>query len=139
MADSILDSTKKALGLSEDYDVFDSDIIMHINSVFTTLNQLGVGPAGGFMIEDADPTWDAFLGTDRQLNMVKSYLYLKVKLLFDPPGTSFLLASYEKQIQEYEWRLLVHVENSTPELVVPESPLQSETTIDLDGGGAGSW
>lgn len=109
--ESILDSTKKALGLGADYDGFDPDIVMHINSVFFTLNQLGVGPDGGFAITDSEDTWDAFLGGDPRLSAVKSYVYLKVRLLFDPPANSFGISAMEKQISEYEWRLNVHVEN----------------------------
>lgn len=109
--DSILDTTKKALGLGADYDGFDPDIIMHINSVFFTLNQLGVGPSEGFAISGSDETWDAFLGSDLRLNAVKSYVYIKVRLLFDPPANSFGISALEKQATEYEWRLNVHVEN----------------------------
>jgi hypothetical protein len=114
---SILDGTKKALGLGAEYDAFDSDIIMHINSVFFTLNQLGVGPKAGFAIEGAAETWDTFLGEDLNLNAVKSYVYLRVRLLFDPPQNSFGIASMEKQIEQMEWRLNVHVENVSEEIV----------------------
>jgi hypothetical protein len=117
--ESILDSTKKKLGLGADYDVFDLDIVTHINTAFMTLQQIGIGPAEGFMIEDADPTWDAFLGSDPLLNSVKSYVYLRVRLLFDLPATSFHIASIEKQIQELEWRLSVHRdENLTDPVIV---------------------
>jgi hypothetical protein len=104
---SILNSTKKILGIAEDYTVFDLDIITHINSAFSTLTQLGVGPAEGFMIEDATAVWSDFIGDDVQYNSVKSYVFLRVRLLFDPPATSYLIAAYEKQIQELEWRLSV--------------------------------
>jgi hypothetical protein len=87
--------------------VFDLDIITHINSAFSTLTQLGVGPAEGFMIEDATAVWSDFIGDDIQYNSVKSYVFLRVRLLFDPPATSYLIAAYEKQIQELEWRLSV--------------------------------
>lgn len=114
---SILDSTKKTLGLSPDYDVFDPDIIMHINTVFSFLNQIGVGPSEGFMIEDATTTWDQFV-TDSRLNSIKSYIYLRVKLLFDPPATSFVLSAMKEQIQELEWRINVYRESSTdPSLI----------------------
>lgn len=111
-ANSILDSTKKVLGLTSDYDVFDQDLIMHINSVFFTLNQLGVGPVGGYSITGPTETWDAFLGTDPRLNAVKSYVFLRVKMLFDPPSTSFTQTAMKEQIQEYEWRLNVHMEST---------------------------
>lgn len=122
MTDSILDSVKKNLGLGADYDVFDLDIMTHINTVFMNLNQLGIGPTEGFMIEDADPTWDTFLGPQPLLNSVKTYVYLKVRLLFDPPNTSFHIASIEKQIQEIEWRLSVQRDEN----------LSSQVTV-LDG------
>ena len=109
---SILTSTKKILGIAEDYTVFDEDIITHINTAFSTLTQLGVGPADGFMIEDAVAEWDDFIVDDFQYNSVRSYVFLKVKQLFDPPTTSYLIASTEKQIEELEWRLNVHREET---------------------------
>jgi hypothetical protein len=107
--DSILDSIKKKLMLDKEYDVFDLDIQTHINSVFMNLHQLGIGPVEGFAIEDAEATWDTFLGASHSplLNSVKSYIYFKVKLAFDPPPTSFHIQSLEKQIAEIEWRLLI--------------------------------
>jgi hypothetical protein len=112
--ESILDSTKKYLGLGADYDVFDQDIMMNINSVFVTLQQLGIGPAEGFAIEDADATWDAFLGTQALLNTVKQYVFFKVRLAFDPPPTSFHIASLEKQIAELEFRMSITREELLP-------------------------
>ena len=104
--ESILTSIKKLLGIAEDYTQFDADIIMHINSVFTTLTQLGVGPSDGFFIEDDSTTWSDFIPDLNKLQAVKSYMYLKVRLLFDPASVgSSTLASYERQITEYEWRL----------------------------------
>lgn len=111
MLSSILDSVKKSLNLAADYTAFDEDIIMHINSVFSTLNQLGVGPVEGFMIEDKDATWDAFLGSDPRLNHVKTYVYLRVRLLFDPPTTGFTTEAMKEQIKELEWRLNVQRED----------------------------
>lgn len=105
MAESILDSTKKILGLDADYDPFDLDVLTHINAAFSILNQLGVGPAEGFYISDKDDTWDDFVCPPNQLHLVKTYVYLKVRILFDPPSTSFLLDTYGNQIKEYEWRL----------------------------------
>lgn len=114
MEQSILTSTKKILGIAEDYTVFDLDIITHINTAFSTLTQLGVGPADGFMIEDETAVWADFDPVDDHLNYnsVKSYVFLKVKQLFDPPTTSYLISAYEKQIEELEWRLNVHREGS---------------------------
>lgn len=112
MSDSILTSTKKTLGLSADYTAFDADIIMHINSVFVILNDLGIGPEDGFMIEDAEDTWDMFLGADNNSNLIKTYMYLRVRLLFDPPATSFHIAAIEKELQEFEWRINVRREST---------------------------
>lgn len=105
MSDSILESVKKVVGVSPDDTVFDPDLIMHINSVLSTLNQLGIGPAAGFMIEDDVATWTAFLGGDPRLNSAKSYMYIRVRLLFDPPTTSFHLSALQDQAKELEWRL----------------------------------
>lgn len=112
VAGSILNTIKKALGLDPSYDVFDTDIVMHINSTFATLNQLGVGPEEGFSIEDASATWQDFLGLGEtnKLLSVKSYMYLKVRLLFDPPTTSFAIDAMKKNAEEYEWRLNVQTD-----------------------------
>jgi hypothetical protein len=112
METSILNSTKKILGIPEDYTVFDHDVITHINATFSTLTQLGIGPIDGFMIEDSDPEWTDFIAiNDPQLNAVKTYMYLKVRSYFDPPTTSFAIAAMDHQIQELEWRLNVNREN----------------------------
>lgn len=118
MSQSILNSTKKTLGLAADYTPFDEDVIMHINSVFLTLQQLGVGPVEGFMIYGADETWEDFLGADPRMNAAKTLMFLKVKLLFDPPGTSFAIQSFNEQILALEWRLNVAVEDRPDPLVV---------------------
>lgn len=110
MSDSILTSTKKVLGIDEAYTAFDPDILMHVNSVFSTLNQLGIGPVEGFEVVDSSASWSDFLGGDPRLNSVKTYVYLRVRLVFDPPGTSFLVDSMNKQIQQMEWRLNVQRE-----------------------------
>lgn len=109
--ESILTSIKKLLGIEENYTHFDQDIIIHINSVLSILKQLGVGPSGGFIIKGADETWDQFITTDpNSFSMVKSYVYLKVRLLFDPPLSSAAVDSINKQIAEYEWRLFVEAD-----------------------------
>lgn len=118
MEQSILTSTKKVLGIAADYTAFDLDIITHINAAFSTLTQLGVGPAEGFMIEDADAEWYDYIENDIQLNTVKSYIFLKVRYLFDPPTTSYLITAMEKQIQEFEWRL--NVNRETTEWIDPD-------------------
>ena len=108
--DSILTSIKKLLGIAEEYTQFDDDIIMHINTVFLNLTQLGVGPAEGFLIEDDTADWEDFIEDDVQLQAVKSYVYLKVKLLFDPPLSSSVIESMNRMIAELEWRLNVAVD-----------------------------
>ena len=108
--DSILTSIKKMLGISEDYTQFDADLIMHINSVFLNLTQLGVGSASGFSIEDETTEWTDFINNNAQLQAVKSYIYLKVKLLFDPPLSSAVIESTNRMIAELEWRLNVAAE-----------------------------
>ena len=108
--ESILTSIKKLLGIEEEYTQFDNDIIMHINSVFLNLTQLGVGPAEGFLIEDDTATWEDFIGDSNQLQAVTSYMYLKVKLLFDPPLSSSVIESMNRMIAELEWRLKVAVD-----------------------------
>lgn len=111
MADeSILLSTKKALNIDADDEAFDVDIRMHINSVLATLNQVGVGPEHGFWIEDDVATWDDLLGGDPRLNFVKSYVYVKVRLLFDPPATSFAIDAMKEQARELEVRIYMLME-----------------------------
>lgn len=127
MEESILISTKKILGIADDYTAFDLDIITHINAAFSTLTQLGIGPADGFMIEDADPEWHDYIENDIQLNTVKSYIFLKVRQLFDPPTTSYLITAMENQIQEFEWRLNTNRESTEwvdpdPDIIVDVDP-----------------
>ena len=110
METSILTSIKKMLGVAEDYTEFDEDIITHINSVFLNLTQLGVGPEEGFMIEDDTAVWEDFIDDSIQLQAVKTYMYLKIKLLFDPPLSSSVTESFTRMIAELEWRLNVAVD-----------------------------
>lgn len=109
--DSILTSVKKMLGISKEYEHFDDDLIMHINSVFLILTQLGVGPKTGFIIEDDSTEWLDFIEDPTKLQMVKSYMYLKVKLLFDPPLSSAVIEATNRMISEFEWRLYVAADN----------------------------
>lgn len=113
--ESILTSIKKMLGIDEEYTHFDADIIMHINSVLMILTQLGVGPEEGFMIEDDTSTWIDFIpeANAARLHAVKSYIYMKVKLIFDPPLSSAVIESMNRQISEFEWRLNVAVDPKT--------------------------
>lgn len=108
--DSILTSIKKLLGISEEDEHFDTDIIFHINSVLMTLNQLGVGPAEGFSISDKTAKWSDFIPNDSSIEAVKSYVYFKVRLMFDPPTNAAGIESMNKLIAEYEWRINVMVE-----------------------------
>jgi hypothetical protein len=112
MESSILKSTKKVLGLSEDYIAFDLDIMTHINAAFSILNQLGVGPSTGFTIEDEQAQWSSFSSDAAVVNLVKTYVYLKVRSLFDPPTMSYLVESVKRQLEEYEWRLQVMAETT---------------------------
>ena len=105
METSILTSIKKLLGVAEDYSESDEDIMTHINSVFLNLTQLGVGPEEGFMIKDGTAEWEDFINDSTQLQAVKTYVYLKVKLLFDPPLSSSVTESINRMIAELEWRL----------------------------------
>lgn len=106
--DSILESVKKNLGIVDEYTHFDPDIIMHINTVLMVLYQIGVGKK--IVVEDKTTTWNDFLSNAKDLEMVKSYVYLRVKMLFDPPSSSVAIDAIKQQLQEFEWRLSVAVE-----------------------------
>jgi hypothetical protein len=108
--DSILTSIKKLLGIDEVDESFDVDVIIDINSAFMVLHQLGVGPSEGFRISDSMTTWDEYLPESQALELVKTYIYMKVKLMFDPPASATILQSFKDQIHEYEWRLNVAVD-----------------------------
>ena len=105
MEESILTGVKKILGIAEDYTAFDFDIITHINSALMVVAQLGIGPVEGLELQDNTTTWYELIGDNPLLNSVKTYVYLRVRLLFDPPTTSYLIKAYEDQLREYEWRL----------------------------------
>ena len=119
ITDSILDSVKKRIGPSAEYDYYDPDIIMDINSVFNILTQLGVGPTAGFSISDRTDTWDDFIPEGAGLELVKSYVFLKVKLMFDPPLSSAVTQVMQDQIKELEWRINVTVDPG-PKVEEPE-------------------
>lgn len=112
MNESILTSIKKMLGITEEYTYFDQDIIIHINTVLMILHQLGVGPEKGFSITDSYETWSDFLVDNKNIEAVKTYVYLKVRLLFDPPLSSAVTESINKSINELEWRLNVAVDKT---------------------------
>lgn len=114
--ESILTSIKKLLGISEDCIDFDTDIVIHINTTFTVLNQLGVGPLEGFRIKDKNDKWDDYITEEDDLEAVKTYIYLKVKLVFDPPLNAATLENVQNSIKELEWRLCVKAEKETEEV-----------------------
>lgn len=110
MDEQILTSIKKLLGIYEENTDFDTDILIHINSVITILNQLGIGPDECFTV-DEDTTWNDYLGDNEKINSVKSYIYLKVKLIFDPPMSSAIKEANKQMIDELEWRLNLYHES----------------------------
>ena len=110
METSILDSIKKLLGIPSEVTEFDTDILIHINSVFSILTQLGVGPSSGFSIEDSSSEWSDFIGDDARLSDVKSFVYLKTRLLFDPPASSAAMDAMNRMASEWEWRINVSVD-----------------------------
>lgn len=110
MEDSILDSVKKLLGIDPSYYAFDADITMHINSVFSILTQLGVGPERGFRIHDKNAVWTSYLAASEKLEMVKTYMALKVRMMFDPPMSSSVADAINRNISELEWRINVAVD-----------------------------
>ena len=105
MEENILDSIKKLLGIPEDYTAFDQDIMIHINSVFMILSELGVGPSNGYSLKDGTEKWGDFISDDENLEGIKTYVYMKVKTIFDPPLNSAVLASMKELISEFEWRI----------------------------------
>lgn len=119
MSDSILNTTKKLLGLADDYTAFDIDVRMHINAVFAKLHQLGIGPPTGFKIEDDTPTWDDYLLGDMRLNSVPELVYLRCRLIFDPPTSPHALSALEKVADETEWRLVAYRDESLAVVSVP--------------------
>lgn len=124
--DSILVSIKKLLGITAEYTHFDDDLIMHINSAMAVLTQLGVGPSTGFFIRDEFATWKDFIDEDPRLEMVKTYVYMKVRMMFDPPDRSTVADAVKRQIEEFEFRLMVAVDEIAR---VPNS--DSDTGITL--------
>ena len=132
LENSVLKSVKKILGIEASYTAFDLDIMIHINSVFSTLHQLGIGPEDGFSIEDDTALWTAFIGADPRLNSVKTYVYLKVRMVFDPPQTAHLEEALNKQAKELEWRLNVYREQTA--WVNPFDEEEVPVELVLDGG-----
>lgn len=113
MGSSILDTIKKLLGIASSDTSFDTDIIIHINSVIASLRQLGVGPAEGYSIKSKADMWTGYLTTSPELlESVKTYIYLKVRLAFDPPSSTAVLEAFKQMLSEYEWRLNVTAETN---------------------------
>lgn len=133
MITSILTSVKKALNLDAGYTAFDEELIIHINSAFATLTQLGVGPEAGFEIVDDTATWASFFGANKRYNFVKNYVFLLVKGMFDPAPTSYVVSALQAQLKEFEWRISVLREETAWVDPDPE-PLPSGMV--LDGGDA---
>lgn len=131
MSDSILTTTKRTLGLAEDYTVFDQEIIVHINSTLATLHQLGVGPAEGMYITDATSTWSQFLQGDPTLNAAKSYIYICVRLLFDATAMAGpVLTAFKQQKEEFESRLMYAADPYNPTQIPDDEDL-----VVIDPGG----
>lgn len=114
--ESILTSIKKMLGITEDYEHFDEDLIIHINSVFSILTQLGVGPPNGFSITGSNETWNEFMQDSPRLSFVKTFVELKVRLIFDPPLNSSVTDSINNQLSELEWRIFVESDSTDSEV-----------------------
>lgn len=114
MESSILQSTKKILGIDPTYEAFDLDILTHINTAIATLTQMAVGPSEGFFVEDGDATWADFIGDDPRFSVVRTYVFLKVSILFDPPVVGYLIDAKNNQLKELEWRLNVLREEVNP-------------------------
>lgn len=131
---SILDDVKKTLGLASDYNVFDQEIIIFINTALSTLTQLGLGPDTGYLITDKEAKWSDFIGTERSYAAVQSYVYLRVRLLFDPPTVGYVLTSMEKQLEEMTWRVNAQREYIVHPLPPPDLPDPDDEVLILDGG-----
>jgi hypothetical protein len=137
MEQSILKSTKKILGVGDDDTSFDLDIITHINSAFSVLHDLGVGPEDGFVIEDDEPVWDDFLANDKvKQSQIKVSVWMRSRLAFDLPAQSFLIEAIKEQIREAEWRLNVNREETDWVDPAPDEVEEDEFPLVLDGGDA---
>ena len=133
MENSILNTIKKMLGVDEEDTSFDTDIIVHINTVLMTLHQYGIGPVDGLTISDASTTWDELLPTGKKIEAVKTYIYIKVKLIFDPPSTSVTVDSFKSLADELEYRMKEQNENYPTPILESESTSSAETEEDTHG------
>lgn len=136
MEQSILKSTKKVLGLDPENTAFDLDILTHINSAFSTIHDLGVGPDSGFAIEDEETVWQDFLDDDVQISHVRTVVWTRVRLAFDPPAQQFLIESLRNQRDEAEWRLNANREDAEWVDPDPDSVEDEDSVVVLDGGDA---
>lgn len=144
MTDSILVSIKKMLGLDDEYTPFDTDVLIHINNAFMTLCQMGIGPKDGFEVTDYHQTWSDFLTNDVMLGGVKTWVYLQVKMLFDPPANSFVMDAYKTQSDQILWRLNVQAESAEEMTFMKEEGLKRGAnpknipgyTVPDNGGGS---
>lgn len=128
--DSIMICTKRMLGMDDEYNAFDTDILNHINSVLLILCQLGVGPEKPFEITGEEETWADFWGEIQPINLARSYMYQKVRLMFDPPSTGVLHEALERQVKETEWRLAVESDHNENEVVTNDQNGDGHTTDD---------
>lgn len=126
MPGSILDDVKKLLSIDPSYTAFDLDVMMHINTVFTGLSALGIGPAGGFMITDNTATWDSYIGTDLDLNSVKTYIVMRVRMIFDPPVIAAVIEAYKAEIEKLE--VLLSIKREGESWVDPNPPADPAST-----------
>lgn len=133
MSDSILTTIKKMLGLDSADTAFDTDIIVMINSTLMILHQYGVGPKEGFSITGSDQVWSDLLPSDKLVEGVKTYIFLKVKMSFDPPTSSYVLNAYKEQAAELEYRIKEQLENY-PGNIEDDADIQEEPddTYDID-------
>ena len=134
MEESILVTIKKMLGLDAAYTAFDTDIVTLINAAIMTLTQLGVGPASGFAIHGMDETWDDLLTNPVMLNGAKEYIYMKVKMAFDPPSSSSVLDAMKKTTDELEWRLNVQAESAEYFEFIDQDDVEAAKKTGKSGG-----
>lgn len=130
--DSILNTIKKLIGTDIDYGVFDIDLVVAINSAFMILNQLGIGPDKPYNITGPDETWKDFFGDEEVFALAKSYIYLRTKLLFDPPTSGVLHEAVERQISEFEWRMHIQADYND---AVKDEPIPDNPETPSEGGG----
>lgn len=130
--DSILTSIKESLGMTETYSAFDAQIVMHINSAFATMRQLGVGPTTAFTIQDKTKTWDEFIDGEEGIESVRSYIYVNVRLIFDPPQNSATLAAFQEMKRELEFRLMVASEENELKFKALEQLVESDTPVVIE-------